>query len=108
MCCSLDTSRQIAARMLDCDVATVNASDGLDALAELANIVGGNFKPMLPPPSWLDAPKVADSMPAEPTAINAERLAHVQLQVNAEDVALSLFRTAAEPATPVAATPPSQ
>jgi chemotaxis protein CheX len=56
--CTLALARKMAAVMFAIDVATVQESDMRDALGEVVNIAGGNFKSLLPPGSELSLPTV--------------------------------------------------
>jgi chemotaxis protein CheX len=56
--CSDVASRNAAAALLGIDLAEVSDDDVADALGELANIIGGNVKSLLPEPSALSLPHV--------------------------------------------------
>jgi chemotaxis protein CheX len=56
--CSADTARSLTARMLGVDVANIEAGDVADVVGELANMIGGSLKALLPPPSTLSLPHV--------------------------------------------------
>jgi chemotaxis protein CheX len=56
--CSATASRNAAAALLGVDLADVTPADITDALGELANIIGGNVKSLLPEPSALSLPVV--------------------------------------------------
>lgn len=56
--CSSTASRNAAAALLGVDVDEVTLDDVSDALGELANIIGGNVKSLLPAPSSLSLPLV--------------------------------------------------
>ncbi len=55
---SIDTARAAANAMLGIPEADVNDADLQDVAAELANMVGGNLKSVLPAPSTLSLPTV--------------------------------------------------
>lgn len=55
---SHECANEIAAVMFQMDVAEIGIEESVDALGELANIVGGNIKSMLPAPSLLSLPAV--------------------------------------------------
>ncbi len=61
--------RQVAAVLLGIDSADVSNPDMYDAMGEVANVVGGNLKTLLPPPSALSLPVVATA--AEPRVVPA-------------------------------------
>jgi chemotaxis protein CheX len=52
-------ARAAAAAMLQVDPETVSEADQCDVAGELVNMVGGNFKALLPGPSVLTLPTVA-------------------------------------------------
>jgi chemotaxis protein CheX len=56
--CSEAASRNAAAALLGIDLDDVSDDDVADALGELANIIGGNVKSLLPEPSALSLPHV--------------------------------------------------
>jgi chemotaxis protein CheX len=56
--CSSGASRHAAAALLGIPADEVSEADVVDALGELANIIGGNVKAMLPAPSALSLPYV--------------------------------------------------
>lgn len=56
--CSDAAARHVAAALLGIDFDDVAEEDIADALGELANIIGGNVKSLLPEPSALSLPHV--------------------------------------------------
>lgn len=52
-----ELGRRAAAAMFACDPDAVRAEDIEDAVAELANMIGGNVKSLLPGPSELSLPR---------------------------------------------------
>jgi chemotaxis protein CheX len=56
--CSRSAAVRFAARLLSVAPAEVDDSQAVDAVGELANIVGGNLKTLLPGPSELTTPVV--------------------------------------------------
>lgn len=56
--CSDAASRNVAAALLGIEFDDVAEEDVADALGELANIIGGNVKSLLPEPSALSLPHV--------------------------------------------------
>ena len=56
--CSQNTAVALTAMMLGIDAPEVVESDMADAVGELANMVGGSLKGLLPPPSTLSLPHV--------------------------------------------------
>jgi hypothetical protein len=61
------TARDLARAMLRLDPGTpVDHEDLVDAFGEIANVVGGNLKSLLPDGGTLGLPQVADAPPAGP------------------------------------------
>jgi chemotaxis protein CheX len=56
--CSSNASKSAAAALLGVEFEEVTAEDIADALGELANIIGGNVKSLLPEPCALSLPHV--------------------------------------------------
>jgi chemotaxis protein CheX len=56
--CSTDASRHAAAALLGIEFDEVTVDDVSDAVGELANIIGGNVKSLLPQPCALSLPHV--------------------------------------------------
>lgn len=56
--CSAAAARSVAAGLLGVDLADVTPEDVTDALGELANVIGGNVKGLMPEPSALSLPVV--------------------------------------------------
>lgn len=70
-------AQRAAAAFLAIDVADVSEEDVADVLGELANIVGGNVKAMLPPGCLLSLPQVVlapDSATRYPSAVQVAGL----------------------------------
>jgi chemotaxis protein CheX len=61
--CSPDFARRSAAAMFGKSAAEADAGEIRDALGELTNMVGGNFKTLLKGECRLSLPKVVDSVP---------------------------------------------
>jgi chemotaxis protein CheX len=58
--CPIGLARTAASVMFDADPVTVSDADIRDALGELANMVGGNIKALLPGPTHLSLPVVVE------------------------------------------------
>lgn len=56
--CPKELVRQSAAQMLGLDVDSISAEDMTDALGEIANVLGGNLKSLMPAPTRLSLPEV--------------------------------------------------
>lgn len=66
---STDMAKNAASRMLKLPAASVTSTDELEVAAELANMIGGNLKSLLPSPSQLSLPTVETAI--RPTANQA-------------------------------------
>ncbi|HEY4410234.1 MAG TPA: chemotaxis protein CheX [Acidimicrobiia bacterium] len=60
--CSEELARQLTAAMFMVDPADTTTEEVGDALGELANMVGGNVKALMPEPCRISLPAVADGM----------------------------------------------
>jgi chemotaxis protein CheX len=72
--CSEVLARSIAAAMFSQDPGELTEDEVLDSLGEIANIIGGNIKALLPGPSKLGLPQVerdVDGPPARPVVLQA-------------------------------------
>lgn len=66
VCCSRSLAQRVAATMFQCDTEELREALWSDALGEIANIIGGNVKAVLPAPSRLGLPRFhADWLPPE-------------------------------------------
>ncbi|MGH8492535.1 MAG: chemotaxis protein CheX [Moraxellaceae bacterium] len=57
VCCSRQLAQRVASTMFQCDEEEMREALWSDALGEIANIIGGNIKAMLPAPSQLGLPR---------------------------------------------------
>ena len=73
-------SQQFAATMLGISPDEVSEQDVADALGELTNMVGGNIKSLLPAPSNLSIPSVAEGSDYSIWAPGTDLLAQVTLR----------------------------
>jgi chemotaxis protein CheX len=64
--CSRELARRAAAAMLGCAVPDVDEGSWRDAMSEIANILGGNLKAVLPGPSQLGLPEALDARAVTP------------------------------------------
>jgi len=70
-----DTALDLARVLLDLDPRDdVSRDDLVDALGEIANVVGGNLKSLLPTPGTLGLPHVGDELPPLDGAVRAHHL----------------------------------
>ena len=66
--CSELLARRLTAAMFDASEDELRQEDVDDAIGEIANIIGGNLKAMLPGPSQLSLPSIQHSVEARPKA----------------------------------------
>jgi chemotaxis protein CheX len=67
--CGRATAEELSRTLLrGCSPGPLDADDVADAMGELANVVGGNVKALLPGPSVLGLPDIGDRPPAGPPA----------------------------------------
>ncbi|MDM7830574.1 chemotaxis protein CheX [Cellulomonas edaphi] len=69
------TALELARVLLDLDPRDeVSPDDLVDALGEIANVVGGNLKSLLPTPGTLGLPHVGDALPPLDGAVRSQHL----------------------------------
>jgi chemotaxis protein CheX len=93
--CSAPAARDAAAALFSMQPADVTQNEVVDALGELANMVGGNVKSMLPGPSALSLPAVVHGQLAVP---GAQVVREVALSWRGESLVVSLWQQAAQAA----------
>ena len=93
---STAAARRAAAAFLAMEVDEVSQEDLSDVLGELANIIGGNVKAMLPPGALLSLPQVM--LAPENTTVypNAERISGVYGLWEGEPVSVSMWQSRSE------------
>ena len=93
--CSAPAARDAAAALFSMQPGDVTQSEIVDAIGELANMIGGNVKSMLPGPSALSLPAVVHGQLSVP---GAQVMREVHLTWRNEPLAISLWQQAAEAA----------
>jgi chemotaxis protein CheX len=88
-------ARRAAAAFLAMEMDEVSEDDLSDVLGELANIVGGNVKAMLPPGALLSLPQVSMAPEATTRYPNAERISGVYGVWEGEPVSVSMWQSRA-------------
>jgi chemotaxis protein CheX len=94
--CSSMAARRAAAAFLAMEVDEVGEDDLSDVLGELANIVGGNVKAMLPPGCFLSLPQVVLAPEATTKYPNAQRISGVYGLWEGEPVNVSMWQSSSE------------
>ena len=90
---SAAAARNAAAAFLAMDPAEVSQEDLSDVLGELANIVGGNVKAMLPPGALLSLQQVVLAPESATKYPNAERITGLFGRWEGEPVSISMWRS---------------
>ncbi|NJC71766.1 chemotaxis protein CheX [Planosporangium thailandense] len=92
--CSMGAARNVAGALLGIDLDDVTPEDVSDAVGELANIIGGNVKSLMPEPSALSLPVVlVDGNVGFPSAIEVGSLVGEWL---GEPIAVQVLESTAE------------
>jgi chemotaxis protein CheX len=99
--CSAAGARHVAAAMFTAPGADVTTAEVADAVGELANIIGGIVKCLLPAPSRLSLPQVADSRPTNRPA--AFELCRTVVRWRGEPFTVSLLQNQSDDAFRVVA-----
>jgi chemotaxis protein CheX len=86
-------ARRAAAAFLAMEMDEVSTEDLSDVLGELANIVGGNVKAMLPPGAFLSLPQVVLAPESATKYPNAERITGVYGIWEGEPVSVSMWQS---------------
>lgn len=93
---STEAARRAAAAFLAMEVDEVSQDDLSDVLGELANIVGGNVKAMLPPGAFLSLPQVVLAPESTARFPNTERIGGVYGIWDGEPVSISMWHSRAD------------
>ncbi|GIE90359.1 chemotaxis protein CheX [Actinoplanes regularis] len=89
-------AQRAAAAFLAMEIDEVSEEDISDTLGELANIVGGNVKAMLPPGSQLSLPQVVLAPESTARYPSAERISGIYGTWEGEPVSISMWHASAE------------
>ena len=90
---STTAARRAAAAFLAVEPEDVSQDDVSDVLGELANIVGGNVKAMLPPGALLSLPQVVLAPESATSYPNAERISGLYGVWDGEPVSVSMWQS---------------
>jgi chemotaxis protein CheX len=90
---SAAAARRAAAAFLAMDAGEVSQEDLSDVLGELANIVGGNVKAMLPAGCFLSLPQVVLAPESATKYPNAERVSGLYGLWEGEPVSISMWQS---------------
>ncbi|GIF06053.1 MULTISPECIES: chemotaxis protein CheX [Actinoplanes] len=89
-------AQRAAAAFLAMELDEVSEEDISDTLGELANIVGGNVKAMLPPGAQLSLPQVVLAPEASARFPNTERISGVYGLWEGEPVSISMWQSSTD------------
>lgn len=89
--CSTTLARRAAAAMFEIGVDDLDDGEVADAFGELANMVGGNLKCLLPEPSQLSLPTVSLGEAHVVTVPGAGLLEHVELECDGERLHIAVW-----------------
>lgn len=92
-------ARRAASAMLQMPLDEVADADMKDVATELANMIGGNLKTLLPGPSFLSLPTIVSGRDFGMQVRNAETLDDVVLACEAGPIGIRLFSKVAAAAT---------
>jgi chemotaxis protein CheX len=94
---STAAARKAAAAFMALDPDEVSEEDLSDVLGELANIVGGNVKAMLPAGAFLSLPQVVLAPESATKYPNAERISGLYGRWEGEPVSISMWKSRNDP-----------
>jgi chemotaxis protein CheX len=89
--CSTRLAQLVAATMFDMDESELADDEVVDAFGEIANIVAGNIKSLLPEPSALSLPTVTQGAGHVVTIPGARLLEYVDLVCAGERLSIALW-----------------
>lgn len=89
-------ARTVTGHMFERNVDDLAADDVADAVGEIANMIGGNIKALLPGPTQLSIPIVVSGGPA-PKFPGTEVVQRLHFSIDGEPFDLTLVEVAAEP-----------
>ncbi|HWS36678.1 MAG TPA: chemotaxis protein CheX [Actinoplanes sp.] len=93
---SRSAAQRAAAAFLAMELEEVSEEDISDTLGELANIVGGQVKAMLPPGAQLSLPQVVLAPEASARFPNTQRMSGVYGLWEGEPVSISMWQSSSE------------
>lgn len=92
--CSDHAARHAAAALFAVSSPEVTENEVIDAIGEIANMVGGNVKSMLPGPSFISLPAVAQGYRSSLSVAGATVVQQVHLMWRTEPIVVSLWKQA--------------
>ena len=95
--CTRELAHTITGSMFDMDPSEATTEEIADAIGEIANMIGGNVKSLVPGPSQLSLPWVADG--GELTFLDSEPCAFSNFVASTQPLLISVLRRA--PGSPI-------
>src|SRR5262245_14153849 len=89
--CSVALARRVAALMFAVSAEAATESEIQDALGEMTNMTGGNIKSLLPSPSILSLPAVAEGLDYTLTFPGGRKLSQVAFECEGEPLLVTLL-----------------
>jgi chemotaxis protein CheX len=89
--CSTTLARRSAAAMFQIGADDLDDEEIADAFGELANMIGGNLKCLLPEPSMLSLPTVSQGAAHVVTIPGARLLQHVELECDGDRLHIAVW-----------------
>jgi chemotaxis protein CheX len=90
--CSTSAAKQAAAAFLMMDATEVSTDDVADVMGELANIVGGNVKSMLPASSFVSLPQVVNGTESAVRWPSCDQVTELAGTWRGEPVSISMWQ----------------
>lgn len=90
--CGADLAQAAAEAMFGADPGSLSPEEVSDALGELTNMIGGNIKSLLPAPSTLSVPSVAEGESYTVRVPGAVRIEHVALLSPGGPLSVSIWK----------------
>lgn len=90
--CSLDFARRAAEIMFDLEPQAADSEEIKDALGELANMLGGNLKSLLPGPAHLSLPAITEGSDYSVTVQGSELVTQTTFKSEGHAVKVSLLK----------------
>ena len=90
--CGADLAQSAAEAMFGADPGSLSPDEVCDALGELTNMIGGNIKSLLPAPSTLSVPSVAEGDSYTVRVPGAVRVEHVLLACASGPLTVSIWK----------------
>jgi chemotaxis protein CheX len=90
--CSTEAARNAAAAFLMMDSTEVSTDDVVDVMGELANIVGGNVKSMLPASCFVSLPHVVDGTSSDVRWPSCEQVTELAGTWKGEPISISMWQ----------------